>query len=65
MKPWSLKNHSLKRENDIGNGGLTRGIELGKSNRCAQGLVMSWSDDWEGIGHVNCLSREDFVVPWT
>lgn len=28
-----------------------------------QGLVMSWSDDWEGIGHVNCLSRKDFVVP--
>ena len=25
---------------------------------------MSWSDDWEGIGHVNCLSRKDFVVPW-
>merc|ERR1712157_483135 len=25
------------------------------------GLVMSWSDDWEGIGHVNCLKREDFV----
>lgn len=24
---------------------------------------MSWSDDWEGIGHVNCLSRKDFVVP--
>ncbi|CAK8992187.1 unnamed protein product [Durusdinium trenchii] len=27
-----------------------------------KGLVMSWSDDWEGIGHVNCLSREDFVA---
>ncbi|CAJ1439338.1 unnamed protein product [Effrenium voratum] len=27
-----------------------------------QGLVMSWSDDWEGIGHVNCLSREEFVA---
>jgi len=26
------------------------------------GLVMSWSDDWEGIGHVNCLSRADFVA---
>ena len=27
-----------------------------------KGLVMSWSDDWEGIGHVNCLSRADFVA---
>eukprot|EP00927_Polykrikos_kofoidii_P066191 TRINITY_DN61839_c0_g1_i1.p1 TRINITY_DN61839_c0_g1~~TRINITY_DN61839_c0_g1_i1.p1 ORF type:complete len:492 (+),score=85.19 TRINITY_DN61839_c0_g1_i1:55-1476(+) len=27
-----------------------------------RGLVMSWSDDWEGIGHVNCLSREDFLA---
>eukprot|EP00933_Yihiella_yeosuensis_P029505 TRINITY_DN23148_c1_g1_i1.p1 TRINITY_DN23148_c1_g1~~TRINITY_DN23148_c1_g1_i1.p1 ORF type:complete len:506 (-),score=80.08 TRINITY_DN23148_c1_g1_i1:196-1587(-) len=26
-----------------------------------QGLVMSWSDDWEGIGHVNCLSRDEFI----
>jgi 2-polyprenyl-3-methyl-5-hydroxy-6-metoxy-1,4-benzoquinol methylase len=28
----------------------------------AQGLIMSWSDDWEGIGHVNCLPREEFVA---
>lgn len=28
----------------------------------SKGLVMSWSDDWEGIGHVNCLSRKDFVA---
>ncbi|CAE7471173.1 unnamed protein product [Symbiodinium natans] len=27
-----------------------------------KGLVMSWSDDWEGIGHVNCLSRPEFVA---
>jgi len=27
-----------------------------------RGLVMSWSDDWEGIGHVNCLSRDEFVA---
>jgi len=27
----------------------------------SKGLVMSWSDDWEGIGHVNCLSRSEFV----
>lgn len=26
-----------------------------------KGLVISWSDDWEGIGHVNCLSRVDFI----
>eukprot|EP00928_Gymnodinium_smaydae_P040115 TRINITY_DN27262_c0_g2_i1.p1 TRINITY_DN27262_c0_g2~~TRINITY_DN27262_c0_g2_i1.p1 ORF type:complete len:530 (-),score=114.25 TRINITY_DN27262_c0_g2_i1:127-1581(-) len=26
-----------------------------------KGLVMSWSSDWEGIGHVNCLSWEDFI----
>merc|ERR1712194_907920 len=26
------------------------------------GLVMSWSEDWEGIGHVNCLSREKFIA---
>lgn len=25
------------------------------------GLIMSWSDDWEGIGHVNCLPRAEFV----
>lgn len=31
-------------------------------NHAQRGLVMSWSDDWEGIGHVNCLSREDFVA---
>ena len=24
---------------------------------------MSWSDDWEGIGHVNCLSRPEFIAP--
>merc|ERR1711972_763345 len=23
-----------------------------------KGLVMSWSSDWEGIGHVNCLARD-------
>jgi hypothetical protein len=28
----------------------------------AQGIVMSWSEDKEGIGHVNCLSQEDFVA---
>eukprot|EP00435_Cladocopium_sp_Y103_P051424 s692_g16.t1 len=28
----------------------------------SKGLVMSWSDDWEGIGHVNCLSRNEFVA---
>ncbi|CAE7837578.1 unnamed protein product [Symbiodinium sp. CCMP2592] len=27
-----------------------------------KGLVMSWSDDWEGIGHVNCLSRPEFIA---
>mmetsp|Transcript_18168 Transcript_18168/g.34969 ORF Transcript_18168/g.34969 Transcript_18168/m.34969 type:complete len:479 (-) Transcript_18168:268-1704(-) len=27
-----------------------------------EGIVMSWSSDWEGIGHVNCLSREDFIA---
>jgi len=27
-----------------------------------KGLVMSWSDDWEGIGHINCLSQDDFVA---
>jgi len=27
-----------------------------------EGLVMSWSDDWEGIGHVNCLSRTEFIA---
>jgi len=27
-----------------------------------KGLVMSWSDDWEGIGHVNCLSRDAFIA---
>jgi len=27
-----------------------------------RGLVMSWSDDWEGIGHVNCLKRDEFVA---
>lgn len=27
-----------------------------------KGLVMSWSDDWEGIGHVNCLSQEAFIA---
>jgi len=26
-----------------------------------KGLVMSWSDDWEGIGHVNCIPRDEFV----
>merc|ERR1712004_461560 len=26
-----------------------------------KGIVMSWSDDWEGIGHVNCMSRSEFV----
>eukprot|EP00931_Biecheleriopsis_adriatica_P075248 TRINITY_DN49165_c0_g1_i1.p1 TRINITY_DN49165_c0_g1~~TRINITY_DN49165_c0_g1_i1.p1 ORF type:complete len:460 (-),score=94.80 TRINITY_DN49165_c0_g1_i1:61-1440(-) len=36
---------------------------LGNLKSHAQkGLVMSWSDDWEGIGHVNCLSREQFVA---
>jgi hypothetical protein len=28
----------------------------------AQGIVMSWSDDMEGIGHVNCLSQQEFVA---
>jgi len=27
-----------------------------------KGLVMSWSSDWEGIGHVNCLPQEDFIA---
>lgn len=27
-----------------------------------KGLIMSWSDDWEGIGHVNCKSRDEFVA---
>jgi len=26
-----------------------------------KGIVMSWSDDWEGIGHVNCKSHAEFV----
>jgi len=26
-----------------------------------KGIVMSWSNDWDGIGHVNCLSQEAFV----
>jgi len=26
-----------------------------------KGLIISWSDDWEGIGHVNCLTREEFL----
>jgi len=26
------------------------------------GIVMSWSSDWEGIGHVNCLPYEEFVA---
>jgi len=26
-----------------------------------KGIVMSWSDDWEGIGHVNCMSKGDFI----
>eukprot|EP00928_Gymnodinium_smaydae_P055539 TRINITY_DN39052_c0_g1_i1.p1 TRINITY_DN39052_c0_g1~~TRINITY_DN39052_c0_g1_i1.p1 ORF type:complete len:458 (-),score=106.59 TRINITY_DN39052_c0_g1_i1:161-1534(-) len=26
------------------------------------GLVMSWSDDWEGIGHVNCMPQEQFIA---
>ncbi|CAE8593794.1 unnamed protein product, partial [Polarella glacialis] len=26
------------------------------------GLIMSWSEDWEGIGHVNCLSRVQFIA---
>jgi hypothetical protein len=25
-----------------------------------KGLIISWSSDWEGIGHVNCLSEEEF-----
>ena len=33
-----------------------------RGKRRREGLVMSWSDDWEGIGHVNCLSREEFVA---
>lgn len=31
-------------------------------NHAKKGLVMSWSDDWEGIGHVNCLTRQEFVA---
>lgn len=39
------------------------GILLRNLRRHArQGLIMSWSDDWEGIGHVNCLQRADFVA---
>jgi len=26
-----------------------------------KGLVMSWSEDWEGIGHVNCMSKTAFI----
>jgi hypothetical protein len=26
-----------------------------------KGIVMSWSSDWEGIGHVNCLPQYEFV----
>lgn len=38
--------------------GLLRNLR----SHAVDGLVMSWSDDWEGIGHVNCLSREEFVA---
>jgi len=27
-----------------------------------KGIVMSWSSDWEGIGHVNCMPQEVFVA---
>merc|ERR1712070_121920 len=27
-----------------------------------KGIIMSWSSDWEGIGHVNCLPQEQFVA---
>mmetsp|Transcript_78839 Transcript_78839/g.191004 ORF Transcript_78839/g.191004 Transcript_78839/m.191004 type:complete len:456 (-) Transcript_78839:51-1418(-) len=39
-------------------GGLLRNLR----HHAQEGLVMSWSDDWEGIGHVNCLSRDEFVA---
>jgi len=38
--------------------GLLRNLR----HHAQEGLVMSWSDDWEGIGHVNCLSRDEFVA---
>lgn len=38
-------------------------VLLGNLRRHAKsGLIMSWSEDWEGIGHVNCLSRQEFVA---
>lgn len=27
-----------------------------------RGLIISWSSDWEGIGHVNCLPEEEFYA---
>eukprot|EP00747_Dinoflagellata_sp_TGD_P062101 gnl/TRDRNA2_/TRDRNA2_152824_c1_seq1.p1 gnl/TRDRNA2_/TRDRNA2_152824_c1~~gnl/TRDRNA2_/TRDRNA2_152824_c1_seq1.p1 ORF type:complete len:478 (+),score=90.82 gnl/TRDRNA2_/TRDRNA2_152824_c1_seq1:30-1436(+) len=40
---------------------FTRGLLQNLNNHAVKGLVMSWSNDWEGIGHVNCLSKEEFV----
>jgi len=39
------------------------GMLLSNIQRHARkGIVMSWSNDWEGIGHVNCLPQEQFVA---
>lgn len=39
------------------------GVLLQNLRRHAKkGLVMSWSSDWEGIGHVNCMPQEEFIA---
>lgn len=39
------------------------GVLLRNLKRHAEkGLIISWSSDWEGIGHVNCLSQDEFVA---
>lgn len=38
------------------------GVLLANIKRHARkGIVMSWSADWEGIGHVACLPKEQFI----
>jgi len=41
---------------------FAKGLLQNLARHARHGLVMSWSDDWEGIGHVNCLKREEFVA---
>lgn len=40
----------------------SQGLLRNLKRHAVNGLVMSWSDDWEGIGHVACLPREEFIA---